>query len=139
MSKLVKTMLLSLVIIILIGVVAAVIVLNVIEKREQGDEQSIDEIVEYSYQTPEITTDLSDGSFVRIQFQIVTDSKEAREEIEKREFQVRNILIKELATMDEESFKTGLTNVEDSLLTKLNEVMTDGLATDVYTINKILQ
>lgn len=138
-SKLVKTMLLSLVIIILIGVVAAVIVLNVIEKREQGDEQSIDEIVEYSYQTPEITTDLSDGSFVRIQFQIVTDSKEAREEIEKREFQVRNILIKELATMDEESFKTGLTNVEDSLLTKLNEVMTDGLATDVYTINKILQ
>ncbi|WP_047984875.1 flagellar basal body-associated protein FliL [Ornithinibacillus californiensis] len=139
MSRLVKTMLLSLVIIILVGVVAAVIVLNVLDKKNDDKEQTIDEIIEYSYQTPEITTDLSDGSFVRIQFQIVTDSKDAKEEIAKREFQVRNILIKELATMDEESFKSGLSNVEDILTVELNKVMTEGLIQDVYTINKILQ
>lgn len=139
MSKLVKTMLLSLVIIVLVGVVAAVIVLNVLGKQDKGEEQSIDEIVEYSYQTPEITTDLSDGSFVRIQFQIITDSKDAKEEIEKREFQVRNILIKELATQDEESFKSGLSDVEDILKVELNKVMSEGSIEDVYTINKILQ
>ncbi|WP_010093416.1 flagellar basal body-associated protein FliL [Ornithinibacillus scapharcae] len=140
MSKLVKTMLLSLVIIVLVGVVAAVIILNVLDKRDKGEEQqSIDEIVEYSYQTPEITTDLSDGSFVRIQFQIITDSKDAKEEIEKREFQVRNILIKELATKDEDSFKSGLSDVEDILKVELNKVMTEGSIEDVYTINKILQ
>jgi flagellar protein FliL len=138
-SRLVKTMLLSLVIIILVGVVAAVIVLNVLDKKNDDKEQTIDEIIEYSYQTPEITTDLSDGSFVRIQFQIVTDSKDAKEEIAKREFQVRNILIKELATMDEEAFKSGLSNVEDILTVELNKVMTEGLIQDVYTINKILQ
>lgn len=132
-------MLLSLVIIVLVGVVAAVIVLNVLGKQDKGEEQSIDEIVEYSYQTPEITTDLSDGSFVRIQFQIITDSKDAKEEIEKREFQVRNILIKELATQDEESFKSGLSDVEDILKVELNKVMSEGSIEDVYTINKILQ
>ncbi|GIO26159.1 flagellar basal body-associated protein FliL [Ornithinibacillus bavariensis] len=139
MSKLVKTMLLSLVIIILVGVVAAVIVLNVLEKRDKGNEQTIDEIVEYSYQTPEITTDLSDGSFVRVQFQIVTDGKKARKEIEKRDFQVKNILIKELAKMDEESFKSGLSDVEDILQVELNKVMKKGKVVDVYTISKILQ
>ncbi|MBC5635969.1 flagellar basal body-associated protein FliL [Ornithinibacillus sp. BX22] len=139
MSKLVKTMLISLVIIILVGVVGAVIVLNVLEKKDKDGEQSIDEIVEYSYQTPEITTDLSDGSFVRIQFQIITDGKHAREELSKREFQVRNILIKELAKMDEQEFKTGLSEVEDTLKLELNELMTEGTIQDVYTINKILQ
>jgi flagellar protein FliL len=138
-SKLVKTMLLSLVIIVLVGVVAAVIVLNVLEKRNAGDEQTIDEIVEYSYQTPEITTDLSDGSFVRVQFQIVTDGKKARKEIEQRDFQVKNILIKKLATMDEESFKSGLSDVEDILQVELNKVMKKGKVEDVYTISKILQ
>ncbi|MFS0672443.1 flagellar basal body-associated protein FliL [Ornithinibacillus sp. 179-J 7C1 HS] len=139
MNKFVKTMLLSLVIIILIGVVAAVVVLNVLDKRDKDEEQSIDEIVEYSYQTPEITTDLSDGSFVRIQFQIITDGKDAKEEIAKRDFQVRNILIKELATMDEEAFKSGLSEVEDILKLELNKVMTEGSIQEVYTINKILQ
>lgn len=139
MNKLVKTMLLSLVIIILAGVVGTVIVLNVLDKKDKDGEQSIDEIVEYSYETPEITTDLSDGSFVRIQFQITTDGKHAREELSKREFQVRNILIKELAKMDEQEFKTGLSEVEDNLKLELNKLMTEGTIQDVYTINKILQ
>ncbi|WP_306418990.1 flagellar basal body-associated protein FliL [Paucisalibacillus globulus] len=129
----------SLLIIVLIGAVAAVIILNVLDKKNDNGEPSIDEIIEYSYQTPEITTDLSDGSFVRIQFQIVTDSKDAKQEIAKREFQVKNILIKELATMDEEAFKSGLSNVEDILKVELNKVMTEGSIIDVYTISKILQ
>jgi flagellar protein FliL len=137
-NKFFKITLLSLVVIILIGVVAAVIVLNVLDKNGSG-EPTIDEIIEYSYQTPEITTDLSDGSFVRIQFQIVTDSKKAKEEIAKREFQVKNILIKELATMDEEAFKSGLSNVEDILKVELNKVMKEGSILHVYTISKILQ
>ncbi|MDY0408169.1 flagellar basal body-associated FliL family protein [Paracerasibacillus soli] len=82
---------------------------------------------------------LEDGSFVRIQFQVVTDSKQAKKEIEKREFQVKNILIKEIATMKEEDFKSGLGNLEKALQTKLNDVMAEGKVVGVYTINKILQ
>src|SRR5699024_1480679 len=105
----------------------------------KGDTRTIEDMVEYSHETPEITTDLDDGSFVRIQLQIVTDSKEAKEEISKRDFQLKNISIKELATMDEDDFKEGLGELEEALKLKLNELMTDGTVTDVYTINKILQ
>lgn len=133
----IKTMVTSLVIILLGGTVAAVIILNV--TGESSEAESIEKVLEYSYETPEVTTDLHDGSFVRIQFQILTDGKDAKKEISSREFQLRNILIKELAVMDEEDFEAGLSDLEDALKTKLNEVMTKGEITDVYTINKILQ
>lgn len=132
-------MITSLVILLLGAVVALVVVLNVNGKSEEGDSQTIDDIVEYSYESPEITTDLEDGTFVRIQFQIVTDGKKAKEEIAKRDFQLKNILIKELATKSEEDFKAGLSELEQTVMTKLNELMTEGKITEVYTINKILQ
>lgn len=132
-------MITSIVGIILIAGVTAVIVLNVVGDKNKSGAQSIDDIVDYSYETPEITTDLKDGSFVRIQFQIVTDGKKAQSEISKREFQLKNILIKELAKMKEADFKSGLSSLEEDVQAKLNDVMTEGKITDVYTINKILQ
>ncbi|MFZ3576614.1 flagellar basal body-associated protein FliL [Virgibacillus sp. DJP39] len=138
-SGLVKTMVTSLIIILLGGVVALVVVLNMTGDKQKGNAQSIDEIVEHSYKSTEITTDLQGGNFVRIQFQIVTGSEDAKEEVEKREFQLRNILIKELSKMNAEDFKSGLENLEDIVKLRLNEVMTSGKITDVVTINKILQ
>lgn len=138
MNKLAKIVITSLVIII-IGGVAAVVVFDVTGDSNKGEAQSIDDILDYSYESPEVTTDLEDGSFVRIQFQIITDGKDASNEISKRDFQLKNILIKELAKMDEEDFKSGLTNLEKVIQEKLNELMTEGTVTDVYTISKILQ
>lgn len=138
-NRFVKTMVTSLIVILLIGTVALVIVLNTQNDSAKGKDATIDDIVKYSYETSEMTTDLDDGSFVRIQFQIVADGKQAKQELEKREFQMKNILIKKLATMDEEDFKEGLGDLEDTIQLKLNEVMTKGKITDVYTVNKILQ
>ena len=129
----------TLVILILGGAIALVVILNMDDDGNPDEAQSVDELVKYSYETPEMTTDLEDGSFVRIQFQIVTDGKKARDEISKRDFQLKNILIKELAEMDEEVFKSGLDELEEDLVERLNEVMTTGDVTEVYTINKILQ
>ncbi|MGM8364130.1 flagellar basal body-associated protein FliL [Virgibacillus sp. W0181] len=139
MSSLAKTMVTSLIVLLVAGAIAFIIVLNYTGNQNKGEAQSIDEIAEYSYETPEVTTDLNDGSFVRIQFQILTDGKKARNEVTKREFQLKNILIKELAVMNEEDFKSGLSKLEDTLQSKLNEVMTEGNITDVYTTGKILQ
>lgn len=125
--------------IILVAGIAAYVVLNVTGEHREGEAQSIDDVVANSYESPEITTDLEDGSFVRIQFQIITDGKDAKEEISKRNFQLKNILIKELAKMDEKDFKSGLTDLEKVVKEKLNELMTEGKITDVYTISKILQ
>lgn len=132
-------MLTSLVILLIVVIAGFIVIINISDDKTVSGEPSIDEMIEYSYQTPEITTDLEDGSFVRVQFQIVTDSKKAQEEISKRDFQLKNILIKELATTSEEDFKSGLSDLEKGLKTKINEIMTDGEIVDIYTINKILQ
>ncbi|MBP2256204.1 flagellar basal body-associated protein FliL [Virgibacillus alimentarius] len=138
MSKLVKTMIIFL-FLLLVGVVIFAVFIYIKEKPEKSEAQSIDKMVEYSYKTPEITTDLKDGSFVRIQFQILTDSESAKEEITTREFQLKNILIKELTKMDEGDVRTNLSELEKDIQSKVNDVMSEGKITDVYTISKILQ
>lgn len=142
MSRLVKTMLTSLVILILFGMVIFIIIFYQDEDKPMNmEEYPVEKAEEYSYETSDLTTDLDDGRFVRIQFQILTNSKEAKEEVSNREFQLKNILIKELSTMAEEDFKTesGLTELEEQLTERLNELMTEGKIIDVYTVDKILQ
>lgn len=140
MNKTVKIILTSFVSFVFIIAVTAIILLYIMDKKQNENEAlTIEEVVEYSYETPEITTDLADDTFVRIQFQILTDGKKAKEELKQREFQIKNILLKELSMMKEDSFKKNLGDLEKSLKDKLDEVMEEGKVTDVYTINKITQ
>lgn len=138
MSKLLKITMTSMAILLIAAIALLIVILNV-ESADEEKELTIDEIVEYSYRTPEVTTDLQDGTFVRIQFQVLTDGKDAHEEVSKRDFQLVNILIKEMAVMNEADFKEGLTGLEATIKDRLNEVMTEGTVTDVYTVSKILQ
>ncbi|GLO66003.1 flagellar basal body-associated protein FliL [Oceanobacillus kimchii] len=139
MSKLMKTMITSLVIILAGAITALVIVINISTPEKVSGEQSIDDMVEYSFESPEVTTDLEDGAFVRVQFQIIADSSDAKKELEKRDFQLKNILIKELAKKNKEDFQAGLGDIEEALKNELNNLMTEGNVTEVYTISKILQ
>lgn len=129
----------ALIIITIIGVVALVLVMNLSGKAKESAEPSIDEIVENSFNTDEITTDLRNDRFVLVQFRIVTDSKKARVELQKREFQLKNILIKQLSKMSVDDFKTGIVNLENMIQTRLNELMQGGKVTGVYTIKKVVQ
>ena len=52
---------------------------------------------------------------------------------------MQNVLIKELSTMETETFKSGLSDLEEKVKMKLNQFMTEGEVTDVYTVNKVLQ
>jgi len=133
-----KSLLISMSIIIVIGAAAFFYLFNNMDSNED-DKQSIGDMNKYSYETPEMTTDLKNGAYVRIQFLVITDGKKAVEEVQEREFQIQNILIKELAVMSENDFREGLSKLESTLQDDLNEVMDDGIVTDVYTINKILQ
>ncbi len=108
-------------------------------KDDSNDPRTIEHMNKYSYETAELTTDLNDDRFVRVQFLIVTDGKKGLKEIEKRSFQIKNTVIKQLSLMEEEDFKTGISDVELTIKTELNRLMTDGEITDVYTTMKILQ
>src|SRR5699024_8036037 len=133
-----KTLLIAMSIIIVIGAVAFVYLFNYMD-TDENDKQSISDMTKYSYETTEMTTDLKYEAFVRIQLLVSTDGKKADEEVKEREVQIQNILIKELAVMSEDDFREGLSEIESALQDDLNKVFDDGIVTDAYTINKILQ
>ncbi|SIS37622.1 flagellar basal body-associated protein FliL [Salimicrobium flavidum] len=133
-----KTMLIVLITLTILGVAAIIIILN-LNGSEASGERSIDEIREASLETEEMTTDLENGGFVRISFRVVADSKDGLEELEKRDFQMKNVIIKQLAQMNEDQFKSDLSTLEETIKLKLNEFMEEGTITDVYTISKVLQ
>ncbi|WP_066173051.1 flagellar basal body-associated protein FliL [Bacillus marinisedimentorum] len=140
-SKFARAMLVTLSAIVLIGA-TAVIVLMVLDKRDaEAAEPSIDQILEASIDTEEITTNLLSDDYVRIQFKIQADSKEAKNELAKRDFQVRNIVIQELASMKAGDFegKEGIRRIEEQLELQLNEVLKEGTVEKVYTTSFILQ
>ena len=140
MNSLAKTLITSLTILIVVALIAVVAIVYINSDTSSAEDGlSIDEMNEFSYITPEVTTDLKDGRFVRVQFQLVADSKDGLTEVEKREFQIQNILIKELSVMTEEDFNAGLSDLESALKTKLNEIMEEGQIAEVYTVNKIMQ
>ncbi|WP_237458253.1 flagellar basal body-associated protein FliL [Pontibacillus yanchengensis] len=138
-SRLFKSMVTALVVITIVGVVALILVLNTSGQEDSSAEPTIDEIIENSFETEEITTDLKNDRFVRIQFRIVTNGKDAKQELQKRDFQLKNILIKELSKMEESEFQSGVANLESMLKLRLNELLAEGNVTEVYTIEKVLQ
>ncbi|WP_338035450.1 flagellar basal body-associated FliL family protein [Halobacillus ihumii] len=137
-SNLFKTVMIIVSTLTVAGVAALIVVLN-LDRSEASGERSIDEIREASLLTEDITIDTVDGHFVRISFRIVTDGEKALEELKKRDFQMKNILIKELATMKAESFQSGLSGLEEEVKLRLNELMKNGIITEVYTVEKVLQ
>lgn len=100
---------------------------------------TIEEQVDYAYTTEEINLDLADQRYVQLQFNILTDNSDARVEIELREFQFKNILIKETIDMTSDELQTGLNEFEDTLKKEMNKLMEEGEITDVYIVSKIVQ
>jgi flagellar FliL protein len=139
-NKLIKTMVTILVVIALIGTVALIAAMKLTGQKETGA-PSVDEIVESSIDIPEITTNLADGSYVKVSFKIQADSKDGKEEAEKRDFQIKNIIIEELAEMKAENFKgkKGMIALEEKLKQQINQVMQEGKVEQVYITSFILQ
>ncbi|MGQ3376977.1 flagellar basal body-associated protein FliL [Priestia endophytica] len=110
-------------------------------KAEEVKEPSIDEIVEASVNIDDVTTNLSSENYIKMSFTLQTNSKEAKEELTKREFQVRDLMIKQLSNMKVEQFqgKEGISSLEQMLKEEINSLMQEGKVVKIYTTSKILQ
>ncbi len=135
--KLIKILVAVLLVITIAGAVTLYFVLN--NTSNEGEAMSIDDMVKYSYTTEEIRTDLNDGNFVLIQFQFITNSKDALSEIEKREFQVKNVFIKQSVDLTETDFQENLTDLENNMKNAMNEKMTEGQIVEVLITSKVIQ
>jgi flagellar FliL protein len=140
-NKLLNIMLSILIVLTLMGGVAFTVIWYL--KKDVGAEKvvTIDDIISYSVDIEEITTNLKDNGFIVISLKIQTNSEDAKVELEKRSFQVNNIVIQELATKMANDLKSkeGLLAMEDLLKAKINERMQDGTVEKVYITNRIIQ
>ena len=136
----VLTMMLLLVFITLVGVIALVMILNSDGGKIEGNGQTIDDIVKASVEVPEITTNLANSEFIKISFTIQTDGKDGKEELEKRNFQVNNIIITELSELTTEQFegKKGKENLQEKLKTRIDSIMQEGTIEHVYITSSII-
>lgn len=140
-NKLVNIMLIILIALTLIGGITLVVYNQFIKEVDPNREPTIDEIIELSVDMNEITTNLLTNDFVRVTFKFQVDNDKAKKELEKREFQVKNIIIRELSGMRSSNFtgSEGIEKLEDVLQIKINEYMQDGKVVNVYTIGFVLQ
>ena len=141
-NKLLTVILIILVTVTLVGIIILALVWQFNKNDDKADEgPSIDEIIESSVDIPEITTNLAGRQFIRISLKIQTDSPEAAEELAKREFQVKNIVLHELSEMTQETFegKAGKQAFEESLKSLLAPLMQDGEIEKVYITSYIIQ
>ncbi len=124
--------------IIIIGLAAVIIYFKL---DNDSTKESVDDIVASSWETKEITTNTNDDQYIKIQFQFRLDNKKAKKEIEKRDFQVYDMIIDGLSSMKAEEFsqKEQLTKLENNLKSDVNAVLNDGEVIEIYTIEKIIQ
>lgn len=129
-----------LVAITLVGAIAVVVILKV-TGEDKEKELTIDEVLEASVDIPQMTANLASNDFIRISFKIQTDSVKAKEELEKRDFQVKNIIILELSekTAADLKGKEGQQKLENDLKTKISEIMQEGKVEHVYITESLLQ
>ncbi|CAH0214056.1 hypothetical protein SRABI96_02240 [Peribacillus sp. Bi96] len=140
-KKLMTIMMIMLVAITLVGVIAVVVVTKLSDPTSAEGKPSIDEIVKSSVEIPEITTNLAGNDYIKISFMVQTENKKAKEELEKRSFQMKNIIITELSEMKAEELtgKKGKEKLQDALKTRMNELMEEGKVEKVYITSSILQ
>ncbi|MCK6257019.1 flagellar basal body-associated protein FliL [Fictibacillus sp. KIGAM418] len=135
---------------ILIAMLAALVIMGGIgyyvffqmpSKTEAVAEPSAEELDKVTVETEEITTNLADQSFIKIKFRIQADNEDAKAELEKRLFQVNNIIIYELSGMKAVDLQgqKGINHLEGILKGKVSKLMQEGKIKRVYTIEKIIQ
>ena len=139
-----KLLMIILIILVTITLLGGILYIAYTEKNKDRtglSEPTIDEILDASVDIPEITTNLADKRYVKIQFKIQANSEEAGQELAKRDFQVNNLIIQELSEMTEEDLegKQGKILFEKAIKAKMNEFMQEGEIQQVYITSFLVQ
>nr|WP_275583919.1 flagellar basal body-associated FliL family protein [Scopulibacillus daqui] len=94
-----------------------------------------------TFETDEMTTNMKDNHYLKVQFKIQLSNKEAKEELTDRAFQVKNTIIYILSGLTPRDLQgpKGLKNLENSIKYKVNQYLESGQVTHVYTTEKIIQ
>ncbi len=125
----------------LVGVVAFVLITNYTNQPVPDAPPTIEEIIAHSFDTKEITTNLLSDDFIRASFRIHVDNKKALKEIQKRDFQVNNIILRALSGRKASGLAgpEGIAEFEDDIRKEINQLMQEGQVIQVYTTTWVIQ
>jgi flagellar FliL protein len=125
----------------LIGSIAVIVTLKYTEQAGTEKGSSIDDVIKASVDVTDIKTNLKSNNYISISFKIQMDSKKAAGELQKRDFQVRDIIIKRLSDMSAQDFEgtKGLSTLETDIAKQIDQLMENGHVVKIYTTSKVLQ
>lgn len=140
-KKLLNIILIIITSISLIGITVLVVMNQYIKDLEGAKEPTIDEVIEATVDISEITTNLKSNNIVQISLKMETTDKKTKEELEKRDFQVRDIVISVLSNMEASELEgqNGMNILKEKTRNNVNKLLQNGEVKKVYITSFILQ
>lgn len=133
-------MLTTIITLTIVGIVAIILLIYVDFDESSDSEPTISDMAESSFVTDEITTDLADGQFIRVQFRIVTDNQDTSEQLKSGDhFVINDAIIEELTVLEGSDFRNELTSVREDVKGAINDRLDEGEVTDVFITQKAVQ
>ncbi|MGE6258759.1 flagellar basal body-associated protein FliL [Heyndrickxia sporothermodurans] len=138
-NKMVATSITIILAILLIGAIAIIIIK--MDHKSDTKDPSIEEVVKNSVDVPEITTNMKNDHFIKIALKIETNNKKAKEELEKRDFQVKDTVIEELSELTVEDLKgrNGKEKFKNALKHKIDSYLQNGKVLKIYITSYAIQ
>ena len=137
-----KLMIILLIILIVIGALGAAAYFVLGGKSEKSEaKKSIDEIVASSVDVEEMTTNVKYDNSIRLAIKLESDSDKSKEELEKRDFQVKDAVISLLADTNADQIEgdKGKETFKKELKDKINSYLQEGKVEKVYITSFNLQ
>ena len=140
MNKMVRIMLVMISVILLAGIIT-IIVIYKSNEATKAKGPNIDEVVDSSVDIDTMTTNLKDNHIVQIAIKIEGNDKKAKEELTKRDFQIKDIMIDELSNMNMQDLQAekGKQKFKTDIKNRLNKMMQDGEVVNVYITSFVIQ
>ncbi|MDQ0161743.1 flagellar basal body-associated protein FliL [Aeribacillus alveayuensis] len=140
-KKIITTLLIIITSISIIGIAALYVIQQFAENSQEEKEPTIDEVLERTVEVPEITTNLASNNIVQLTLKIETTNKKAKEELEKRDFQVRDIVIFVLSDIkaSELEGQNGMNILKEKIKNRINGLLQNGEVKELYITSFILQ
>lgn len=110
--------------------------------HNKSEQPSIDDIVDKRLvKIGEITTNLKNDQYIKMALSIQVTSEDAKSELKKRQFQVKNTIITLLADMEAGHIqgKKGIDAFESDLKQAINEYLNQGEVEHVFITKKLVQ
>lgn len=114
---------------------------NVLPGEAQAAKKGVEVLDEVTSEPLEVTTNLSDDTYIQLEVIIEVDHPDVKEELDQRMFQIKDALISLLQNRSQTDVngEKGLEQLKSDLLERVNAYLTGGEAVQIYVTERVTQ